>query len=267
MNCGYVILAQNTPNVDYIKCARVLANSIKQCMPNASVSLITSDNCTDTVFDNIIPLPYGDLAPKSDWKLINDWQVYEASPYEYTIKLEADLYIPRSIEYWWDVLKHKELVVSTHIRDFTGDISEVKFYRKFIYDNKLPDTYNAITYFKKSEFAEQFFNLVKEIFNNWEEYKTILKCDTREKATTDWVYAIACQIIGVENTTMPFFTDMSMVHMKKDINGLITENWTDELVYEISPDCLRINTIYQKYPFHYYNKEFSDKLEKAYERT
>ncbi len=66
---------------------------------------------------------------------------------------------------------------------------------------------------------------------------------------------------------MPFFTDMSMVHMKKDINGLLTEDWTDELVYEILPECLRINTIYQKYPFHYHNKEFSDKLEQAYERT
>ena len=41
----------------------------------------------------VIKLPYGDQAPDSDWKLVNDWQVYEASPYEYTIKLEADMYM------------------------------------------------------------------------------------------------------------------------------------------------------------------------------
>lgn len=265
MSRGFLILAQNTKDIDYVKCAVVCAKSIKNVMPNANVSLLTDEICTDDIFDSIIPLPYGDLAPDSDWKLVNDWQVYEASPYDETIKLEADIYVPKSIDYWWDILSHRDVVVSTTIRDFRGDISDVLTYRRFIYDNKLPDTYNAITYFKKSELAKEFFSTVKEIFYNWEEVKTILKCDLSEKATTDWVYAIACHVLGAENTTMPFFTDMSMTHMKREINRLITEDWTDELIYEINPDCLRINTFVQKYPFHYYVKDFSTKIERAYE--
>ena len=138
MTRGFVILAQNTESVDYIKCAKALSISIKNVMPNANVTIITE-------------LPYGDLAPDSDWKLINDWQVYEASPYDETIKLEADMFLPRSIEYWWDILSINNITVCTTIRNFKGEISNCRVYRKFIDDNHLPDVYNALTYFKKSK--------------------------------------------------------------------------------------------------------------------
>ena len=104
MNKGFVIVAQNTYKTDYVKCAEVLATSIKKVMPKAKVTLI-SDNITfNEIFDSVVKFPYGDLNPLGEWKLANDWQVYKASPYEYTIKLEADMYLPKSIDYWWDVL-------------------------------------------------------------------------------------------------------------------------------------------------------------------
>ena len=122
MDKGFVIIAQNTDLVNYVQCAEQLAKSIVRVMPDAKVSLITDNETTSTVFDQIIPLPYGDQAPDSDWKLINDWQVYEASPYEYTIKLEADIYVPTSIDYWWDILKDRDIVISTTIRDFKQNL-------------------------------------------------------------------------------------------------------------------------------------------------
>jgi hypothetical protein len=242
-------MAQDTEKTSYTRCAEILSKSIKRVMPEAEVTIITTDM-----------LPYGDLAKDSDWKLINDWQVYEASPYEYTIKLEADMYLPRNIEHWWDVLSNRDIVISKTIRNYKQEISKVRFYRRFIDDNKLPDVYNAITYFKKSDSAKEFFNLVKDIFINWEEYKKILKCNPEEIATTDWVYAIACHIMGEENTTIPYFTEMSMVHMKAYINNLPTENWTDTLIYECFPDQLRVQTFPQQYPFHYHVKNFCDKI-------
>lgn len=260
MTQGYVILAQNTNIINYVDCARTLAKSIKRVMSNASVAIVTNDVVDDNVFDHVIPLPHGDLDPDGTWKLINDWQVYDASPYDYTIKLEADMFIPKSIDYWWDVLKHKDLVISTTIRNFKQEISTVRSYRKFIDDNKLPDCYNAITYFKKSELAEKFFAIVKNVFENWDNYKLVLKCNSNELATTDWVYAIASHILGIEDTTLPWFTDMSMIHMKQYINGLPSEDWTDTLVYEILPNTFRINTVPQEYPVHYHIKTFSQKL-------
>jgi hypothetical protein len=244
MDKGYVIMAQGPV---YEKCAKALELSIKNVMPNANVTIITTKM-----------LPYGDQAPDTNWKLQNDWQVYEASPYEYTIKLEADMYLPRSIDYYWDVLKNRDVVISTNIRDYRQNISKVEYYRRFIIDNKLPNTYNAITYFKKSELAEKFFNVVRDIFENWKEYITFLKCNTNELATTDWAYALACHILGEENTTLPQFEHMTMVHMKSGINDLPVERWTDTLIPEIFPHTFRIGTVAQMYPVHYHLKEFAD---------
>jgi hypothetical protein len=139
-------------------------------------------------------------------------------------------------------------------------MTPVRAYRRFIDDNKLPDTYNGLTYFKKSERAEQFFKVVRDIFENWDEYRAILKCNKDELATTDWVYALACHIIGVEHTTLPTFKDMSMIHMKQFINGTPSEDWRDVLVYEILPNTLRVNSIPQMYPFHYHLKDFCDTI-------
>ena len=234
-------MAQNTETTDYVKCAEVLKSSILQVMPHSNVTILTD-------------LPYGNLGG-----FANDWQVYEASPYEYTIKLEADMIIPTDIDYWWNVLCNRDVVVCSCIRDFKGNISYSKVYRQFIEVNKLPDVYNAITYFRKSPLAESFYKTVRLIFENWEDFKSILKCNIDEPATTDWVYAIACHIHGVENTTLPFDA-MSMIHMKPIINELKSNNWTDELVYELNPNCLRVNTFVQRYPFHYYIKEFANEF-------
>ena len=148
-------MAQDTEKTSYTKCAETLKKSILRVMPDTNVTIITTDM-----------LPYGDLGG-----FANDWQVYEVSPYDYTIKLEADMYIPRNIDHWWDVLKYRDIVVSSTIRNFMQEISDVRVYRRFMDDNNLPDVYNAITYFKKSDVAKQFFNVVRDIFENWEEYK------------------------------------------------------------------------------------------------
>ena len=258
---GFVILAQNTVETDYVLCAVALAKSIKRVMSDSSITLISnSPYVKSNCIDNVIPLPHGDLDESGKWKLVNDWQVYEASPYDYTIKLEADMYIPKSIDYWWDILQHRDVVISHTIRDFKGVISNNTTYRRFTQDNNLPNCYNAITYFKKSDTAKQFFEIVRNVFENWNDYKTILKCNPLEKVSTDWAYSIACHILGKEKTLLPGFDEMSMVHMKQYINGLLTENWTDTLVYEVLPDKLRINSYTQSYPFHYHIKSFADKL-------
>jgi len=249
MNKGFVIMAQNTSTTDYVSCAESLRDSIIRVMPNSNVTIITD-------------LPYGDKCPDSEWKLANDWQVYDASPYEYTIKLEADMIIPQSIDHWWDILQDRDIVVSSTIRDYKGEISSMRTYRQFIDDNNLPDVYNAITYFKKSNNAKQFFDIVRNVFENWGQWKDILRCNINEEATTDWAYAIACHIMGKEATTMDY-PEMSMVHMKQHINDLSTPDWTNELVCEMGK-VFRIATFTQVYPFHYHVKEFSNTLKKHY---
>lgn len=259
---GYVIVAQNTKLVNYVECAEALVHSIKKYNKTANVSLISNDISMCDLFDNIIELPYGDQGVGSNWKLINDWQVYDASPYSETIKIEADILATSNLDYLFNSLNIVDVCLCTDIRDYACKVNQEKIYRKFIVDNKLPDVYNAITVFRKSEFAKKFFDNVRFVFENWEDIKTNFICNVNEPATTDFVYAIVANIMGIENVSIPNF--ISMVHMKQFIVNTKSEDWTKELVYEFEP--LRIQKHTQTYPVHYNVKEFAREYKKYYGR-
>ena len=245
---GYLIPAIDTESIDYLGCAIQLARSIRQWHPDANISAITVKRCNDPVFDHVVPLPNGDQGG-----FANDWQCFAASPYRQTIKLEADMVVASSIDHWWDMLQHRDLVISTGARDFYDQPATSRFYRKVFDANHLPDVYNAITYWRVSRTAQEFFQLVRNIFENWTEYKTLLKFPD-DAASTDLVYAMAAQITGPELVTMPFALYPKIVHMKRHMIATHTPNWTQELVWENNP--LRFNTVAQWGAVHYHQKDW-----------
>jgi len=196
----------------------------------------------------VIPLPHGDHGGYA-----NDWQVFRASPYRQTIKLEADMLIASPIQHWWTMFEHRDVVISTGCRDFYDQPAVNRQYRKFIDDNHLPDVYNAITYWRLSNTAREFFDTVRNIFENWDKYKQLVKFP-EEVPSTDFVYAMAAQVLGPEHVTMPFAQYPQIVHMKRHIIGTSTDNWTRELVWEHNP--LRIQTVAQWGAFHYNIKDW-----------
>ena len=245
---GYLIPAIDSESIDYLGCAIQLAKSIRQWHPGVNISVLTVKRCSDPVFDHVIPLPYGDLGGYA-----NDWQVFHASPYRQTIKLEADMVIASPIDHWWDMLQHRDLVISTGARDFYDQPVNSRYYRKAFDTNNLPDVYNAITYWRVSQIAKEFFQLVRNIFENWAEYKTLLKFPD-DVPSTDLVYAMAAHIIGPELTTMPFANYPKIVHMRRHMIPTQTPNWTQELVWESNP--LRFNTVAQWGAVHYHIKDW-----------
>ena len=112
---------------------------------------------------------------------------------------------------------------------------------------------NAITYWRLSSTAKEFFDLTHNIFEHWNEYRKLLKFPD-EVASTDLVYAMAAQIIGPELVTLPFATYPKIVHMKRHHAGTQTENWTKELVWEWDHGSLRVQTLAQTGAFHYHVK-------------
>jgi hypothetical protein len=118
--------------------------------------------------------------------------------------------------------------------------------------------YNAITYWRLSKTAQEFFVLVRNIFAHWAEYRKLLKFP-EEQPSTDVVYAMAAQIMGPESVTLPFATYPKMVHMKQHHAGTRTENWTQELVWEYQTNQLRIQTHTQWGAFHYHVKQAATK--------
>lgn len=234
---GYLIPAINTDSVDYVACAEQLADSIRHWHPEANITILTREM-----------LPMANLDG-----FANDWQCFSTSPYRQTIKLEADMVIASPIDHWWTMFEHRDVVVSTGARDFYDQPAKSRFYRRVFDDNHLPDVYNAITYWRVCPTAQEFFKLVREIFENWGVYRTLLKFPD-DTPTTDLVYAMAAQIIGPEKVTMPFATYPRMVHMKRHMIATNNVNWTQELVWENNP--LRFNTVAQWGAVHYHVKEW-----------
>lgn len=247
---GYLIPAIDSEETDYLACAVQLAKSIRQWHPDADISVLTVKQCNDPVFNNVIPLPYGDLGG-----FANDWQCFHASPYRQTIKLEADMIASSPIDHWWTLFELRDVVISQGCRTFYNKPGESRFYRQLFDRNELPDVYNAITYWRLSVCAQEFFNLVKNIFENWDTWKTLLKFPDNE-ATTDVVYAIAAKVIGPELVTLPQGLGPNIVHMKKHVVPIIGNNWTEELVWEDTAPGLRIQTVAQHGFVHYHNKEW-----------
>lgn len=231
---GYVIPAVGN---DYVKCAERLKDSILNFHPDAHVTIVTQDM-----------LPYGD---QGGWA--NDWQMFQLSPYRQTIKLEADMLCTSPFDHWWTMFEKRDVVISCGARDFYDNPAQSRAYRKCFDANELPDVYNAITYWRLSQTAQEFFVLVRNIFQHWEEYKKLLKFP-EDSPSTDLVYAMAARIIGEELVTLPAGLGPTIVHMKQHVNRLKTNDWTQELVWEHNP--LRINTVAQHGMFHYYIKDW-----------
>lgn len=231
---GYVIPAWGD---EYVRCAEQLRTSILDWHPDANVTIITD-------------LPHGD---RTGWA--NDWQVFGLSPYRQTIKLEADMFCAGPIDHWWTLFEQRDVVISQGARNYYDQPATSRYYRRLFDENNLPDVYNAITYWRLSATAKQFFELVKNIFEQWTEFRKILKFPD-EHPSTDVVYAMAAQIMGVENVTLPVGMGPQIVHMKRRMINTDTDKWTQELVWEHTNPGLRIQTVAQHGLVHYYVKDW-----------
>jgi hypothetical protein len=193
-------------------------------------------------------LPNGDLG---GWS--NDWQMFAVSPYRQTIKLEADMIAASPIDHWWTLFELRDVVISQGARTFYNEPAQSRFYRKIFDQNHLPNVYNAITYWRLSKTAQEFFHLIRNMFEHWNDYKKLLKF-ADDVPSTDVVYAMAAQIMGPDRVTLPVGLGPTIVHMKKHINPTQTQDWTQELVWEMHP--FRINTVAQQGLVHYHVKEW-----------
>lgn len=233
---GYLIPAIGA---EYERCAEQLRRSILQFHPDAQVTIVTADM-----------LPHGD---QGGWA--NDWQMFRVSPYRQTIKLEADMIAAGPVDHWWTLFELRDVVISQGCRTYLDQPAGSRYYRKCFDANNLPDVYNAITYWRLSKTAQEFFGLVQNIFENYTEFKKLLKFP-EDVASTDLVYAITAQIMGPEQVTLPLGLGPTIVHIKRYINKLQTEDWTKELIWENDP--FRINTIAQWGFVHYHQKEWTN---------
>ena len=269
---GFLTIAQNT-DVDYLRLAYAQAMSIKLTMPGSRYAVIvdtaTLAQVTEQhrrVFDYIIPLPV-DHAKDHSWKLANECQAFDLTPFKETIKLESDILFTRSIDHWWTMFRLRDVVLSLGCKDFIGHKAHSRRYRAVFDDNNLPDVYNGLMYFRYSQTAHNFFNVAKAIWHHWDIVTPQLKNYRDQQPTTDLVYAIAARQLGVELTTLPGCDFVNFTHMKNSINRWPESTpWSELVISETDLPMIRIANTNQYHPIHYQEKSWlTDEIVERYE--
>jgi hypothetical protein len=259
---GYIVLAQNTADVDYVKQAYVLALSIHATQSETAISIVTNDNVPEEyqdVFDQIIPIPWIDSTPESRYVAEHRWKIYHVTPYDETIVLDTDMLMLEDINDWWWYCQDHDLLFCSQVLDYKGDIINNSVYRKTFVANKLPSPYFALHYFKKSEQAEYFYKVLEFVVNNWAWcYGKLAKEHYQDWLSMDLAAAIALELCGY-NDRADICSPLRFVHMKPAVQGWhpIPAKWQNTVPYSFTKSGqLTVGNIKQPYLFHYVEKDF-----------
>lgn len=272
MSKGYIVIAQNTKQVDYLQQAYALALNLKlkqSTVSNLSVCVDenTKKKITDKhrkVFDHIIDIPWTDAAKNSNWKIENKWKYLYMTPYEETVVLDTDMLFPTDVSHWWDILAQKDVWATTNVRTYRGEVVKSNYYRKYFVANDLPNVYTAFFYFKKSTTASYLFAMTEIIFQHWQRmFYKYMPNGKPEFLSGDVAFALAMQMLGIEHEctrdtveALPTFTHMKS-HVQEIRGKAIDEKWSDSLpTYYKSYNDFKIANFQQTLPFHYVEKDW-----------
>ena len=261
MDRGFVWFAQNNSTTDYIELSRLLASSIKKRNKHNQVCIITDKAIEYKEFDKVIILK-NDYSKEQEWKMNNEWQVFNLTPFKHTIKLEADMLFTENTDWWWNYLYQYNMVFSYHCRCYRDTTITRTPYRRLFERNNLPDVYNGLTYFRKSRQTQLFYNLCKDIMLSWPAIrnKFLINCHD-EQPTTDIVYALALKIQDPLCEKQVKYEWFNFMHNKNAVNGLTQAYTNDQYLYPTQIDeKIYVGGHRQSRIFHYYNKLLPEEL-------
>ena len=265
MTSGYICVAVNSTDIDYVKMAYLQALSCKLTQrQNANFSLITDANTSLTeqqhqVFDNVIvkPVSYGAAADNCD--------VFAHSPYKCTIKTEADMLFTADYSWLWKIYAQAPVNFTQTVYTYDHKLVTDRSQRHIFDQSLLPDIYSAWTYFEYDLIAKKFFDTCQRVITDWYWYRDNYLVNCRyDGPRTDEVYAIAHQILGMRVPDSRW----GFVHMKPQVQNLPSnQHWTDQLSLEIHDDYSPVIAGFRQHrPLHYQLKTFAtDELIDRYE--
>lgn len=261
MSRGFLWIAQNNSTTDYVECSIHLCRSIKQhCRDNQVAVIVDQKTIVPAgIFDHVIVLEK-DFSESIEWKMNNEFLVFNLSPFIHTIKLEADMLWTSNTDWWWNYLCQHDLVFSEHCRDYQDHVIEYGPYRKLFVKNNLKDIYNGLHYFRRSQWAVQFYRLCEIIIKNWNMVKDDMLIDCHDETpTTDVVYALANKIQDPLNYRFISYPWFNFIHGKDRIhlNVQHSNNLYNYLHPVIQKDRVYLGGYWLKQPLHYYEKDFT----------
>lgn len=263
MSKGFLWFAQNNDTTDYARLSIELARSIKQHNKINSVCVITDDKTkinSDTI-DHVIVLKQDD-SNNDSLKFSNEHKAFALSPFTHTIKLESDMLFTAGTDWWWHYLGQHDLVFSHNCFDYKGQVITESPYRKLFEHNHLPNIYNGLIYFRRSQTAMNFYRWCKVITQHWQEVRDTMLINCHDDyPTTDVVYALAYRIMDPTNEQLIDYDWFKFIHNKPAINNINFATDTDNYLYPVRlNDRVYVGGRRLNRLWHYYNKHTVEEL-------
>ncbi len=262
MSKGFLVFAQNTADVDYVKQAYALALSIKFSQKQINnISIVTNELLDDkyrSVFDQVIPIPW--VKDGTRYQAENRWKLYHATPYEETIVLDTDMLLLEDISSWWEYCSNHNLKFCSKITNHKLDPIVDTIHRKAFVVNNLTSPYYALHYFKKHQSTHEFYKVLEFVCNNWEWCWTKFAPNEYQNwLSMDLAVAIAIEITGRYDSVDDVCSPLEFVHMKPSIQQWIMTpgQWQDGVQSLLTKKGdLVVGNIKQSKLFHYIDKNF-----------
>jgi hypothetical protein len=263
---GFLIFAENSTSVDYLRQAYALALTIKYSQQSVkNVSLVTNDLVPEKykdIFDEIIPIPWIDSTNlKSDLKAEHRWKLYHITPYDETIVLDSDMLLLEDISVWWDYCSNYDIKFCSKIYNYKLESIDVDTaHRATFIANNLTSPYFALHYFKKSDRAHEFYKVLEFVINNWEFARgTFAPNEPQLWISMDLASAIVIEIMLAYECVDDVISPLGFIHMKTPLQGWspIPARWQDTVPFSLnSKGDLFVGNIKQRKLFHYVEKNF-----------
>lgn len=279
MSNGFLTFAQNTEKTDYLRLAYACALSVKhsQKYKNFAVAVTPGQVIPDKykeVFDEIIEIPWGDLASSSNWKMENEWKAFHISPFKNTLKIDCDMLFTNDISNWFDNYDIKTFMPCSVVYNLDDDIVTSDAYRETFVINQLPNVYSGCMFFGKNDISYEIYFMMECIFKDWKNYwLNFLKPRKRPNyPSTDLVLALALKLLDYENIVLgPHVTWPTFIHMKtlvQNWHSPMGEKWNVTLPSYMTNDGeIIINNTKVDKPLHYHLKDWlKDEYITKYER-
>lgn len=156
---------------------------------------------------------------------VNRCDAYDISPYDETILLDADyLILSDTLNHCWG--HNNELMMNWKFQDIMYERKDPTLDR--LYDMGITMYWATVVYFRKTEYVESFFNIVKHVRNNPQYYKDLYKWQGT-LYRNDYSFSIAAHMMsgfvdkGIPQlpTTLYKSFDTDDIHSAVDENTII----------------------------------------------
>jgi len=247
MSRGYLIYAIDE---QYISMANILKKSIEYH---------TKDDVT-IISDNF---PYEDITKKSEWhkntftsNLLNMWQIYWMSPYDETIVLDADMLFLNDYSYWWNYLSKFDMLFPNTIINYKQETIKHEQYDRILAEHKIRPAYEKMFYFKKGQFAQEFFTILEQVLKNYRSISVEIFPNSRPTLLrTSHVFPACIKMLGIEDVIYDKNNVFKYIDMNLSCLNTNVIKWDEDLEHWGDYKEFYIENFKQYYPLHYRNAE------------